>query len=182
VTHLRRMMLEELQRRNYAKSTVKTYLRIIQECANHFHQRPDKLGPQHLREYQAYPVSGEEAGRRHRAAACGCASLLLYQDFGRRYLLEDIPRPKRYRKLPEVLSPEEVVQLIDSASNLFHRTMLMTPLREGLDGVIDSLLAAQHVLEKFRRTLPNGTSRCRWDRLSNRLTKILNEARNLATP
>jgi hypothetical protein len=54
VTHLRRMMLEELQRRNYAKSTVKTYLRIIQEFASHFHQRPDKLGPQHLREYQAY--------------------------------------------------------------------------------------------------------------------------------
>ena len=54
MTHLRRMMLEELQRRNYAKSTVKTYLRIIQEFASHFHQRPDKLGPQHLREYQAY--------------------------------------------------------------------------------------------------------------------------------
>jgi hypothetical protein len=42
------MMLEELQRRNYAKSTVKTYLRIIQEFASHFHQRPDKLGPQRL--------------------------------------------------------------------------------------------------------------------------------------
>jgi integrase/recombinase XerD len=46
------MMLEELQRCNYAKSTVKTYLRIIQDFASHFHQRPDKIGPQHLREYQ----------------------------------------------------------------------------------------------------------------------------------
>ena len=45
-------------------------------------------------------------------------------------------------------------------------------LRAGLDGVIDSLLAAQHVLEMFRRALPNGTSRSRLDRLSNRLTKI----------
>jgi len=34
----------------------------------------------------------------------------------------------------------------------------------------------------FRRTLPNGTSRHRLDRLSNRLTKIVTEARNLATP
>jgi hypothetical protein len=33
----------------------------------------------------------------------------------------------------------------------------------------------------FRRTLPNGTSR-RLDRLSNRLTKIVTEARTLATP
>jgi hypothetical protein len=56
------------------------------------------------------------------------------------------------------------------------------PLREGLDGVIDSLLATQHVLEMFRRTLPNGTSRRRLDRLSNRLTKILSQARKLATP
>ncbi len=55
-------------------------------------------------------------------------------------------------------------------------------LREGLGGVIDSLLAAQHVLEMFRRELPNGTSRLRLDRLSNRLTKILIEARKLTTP
>jgi integrase len=56
------------------------------------------------------------------------------------------------------------------------------PLRAGLGGVLDSLLAAQHVLEMFRRALPNGTSRRRLDRLSNRLSKILNEARKLATP
>jgi len=43
-------------------------------------------------------------------------------------------------------------------------------------------LGAQHVLEMFRRTLPNGTSRRRLDRLSNRLTKILSEARKLPTP
>jgi len=55
-------------------------------------------------------------------------------------------------------------------------------LRTGLDGVIDSLLATQHVLEMFRRALPDGASRRRLDRLSNRLTKILSEARKLATP
>ena len=55
-------------------------------------------------------------------------------------------------------------------------------LRTGLDGVIDSLLATQHVLEMFRRALPDGPSRRRLDRLSNRLTKILSEARKLATP
>jgi site-specific recombinase XerD len=54
--------------------------------------------------------------------------------------------------------------------------------RAGLHGLIASLLAAQHVLEMFRRTLPNGTSRRRLDRLSNRLTKIVTEARKLAIP
>lgn len=56
------------------------------------------------------------------------------------------------------------------------------PLRAGLGGVIDSLLTAQHVLEMFRRSLTKGPARRRLGRLSNRLTKILSEARNLATP
>ena len=54
-------------------------------------------------------------------------------------------------------------------------------LRTGLHGVVDSLLAAQHVLEMFRRALPQGPSRQCLDRLSNRLTKILSEARKLPT-
>jgi integrase len=55
-------------------------------------------------------------------------------------------------------------------------------LRAGLDGVIDAFLSAQHVLEMFRRALPNGAARTRLARLSNRLAKILAEARKLPTP
>src|SRR6266516_5484500 len=55
-------------------------------------------------------------------------------------------------------------------------------VRAGLDGLIDSLLAAQHVLEMFRRALPDGASRRRLDRRSNRLTKIVLETRKLRTP
>jgi hypothetical protein len=57
-----------------------------------------------------------------------------------------------------------------------------TVLRSGLDGVIDSLSTAQHVLEMFRRELPDGISRRCLDRLTNRLTKIITEARKLTTP
>ena len=52
----------------------------------------------------------------------------------------------------------------------------------GLSGVIDSFVAAQHLLEMFRRTLPGGDTRACLDRLSNRLTKIVAEARKLKTP
>ena len=58
----------------------------------------------------------------------------------------------------------------------------LATLRASLDGVIDSLLTAQHVLEMFRRALPNGAARSCLDRLSNRLTKIVTEARKLGTP
>jgi hypothetical protein len=54
-----------------------------------------------------------------------------------------------------------------------------TNVRKGLDGLIDSLLASQHVLEIFRRSLPIGGKRSRLDRLANRLTKILAEIRKL---
>ena len=51
--------------------------------------------------------------------------------------------------------------------------------RAGIDGVIDSLLAAQHVLEMFRRPLPKGTQRSHLDRLSNRLSKLLAHIKRL---
>lgn len=54
MTHLRRAMLEELQRRNYAKNTIYYYLKAVERFAEHFHRPPDQLTHIHLREYQAY--------------------------------------------------------------------------------------------------------------------------------
>jgi integrase len=56
---------------------------------------------------------------------------------------------------------------------------LFGPLRTGLNGVIDALSGARHVLEMFRRTLPDSPTRTCLDRLSNRLTKIIAEAKSL---
>ena len=53
MTHLRKMMLEELQRRNYAETTIDCYLRAVEDFSRHFHSSPDRLGPRHIREYQA---------------------------------------------------------------------------------------------------------------------------------
>lgn len=132
MTHLRRMMLEELQRRNYAQNTVNAYIRIVEEFARYFHRPPDKLGPQHLRQYQAHLFQERklEAGtvQQHVAAL----RFFYVKTLKRRYLLDEIPRPKRARKLPMILSPQEVTQLIDAARNLSHRTMLMTLYSTGV--------------------------------------------------
>ncbi len=54
MTHLRKMMLEELERRNFAQSTTHSYIRTIEDFARYFKRPPDQLGPEHIREYQAY--------------------------------------------------------------------------------------------------------------------------------
>ena len=54
MTQLRRMMLEELQRRNYSDNTIRQYLLAVRQFAEHFGKAPDQLGPDELRTYQAY--------------------------------------------------------------------------------------------------------------------------------
>jgi integrase/recombinase XerD len=49
VTHLRKMMLEELERRNYSQNTVRTYVKTIEDLARYFKRPPDQLGPDQLR-------------------------------------------------------------------------------------------------------------------------------------
>ena len=54
MTRLRKMMLEELQRRNYAQTTAEAYIHALQDFAQYFHRPPDQLGPEHIRQYQVY--------------------------------------------------------------------------------------------------------------------------------
>ena len=54
MNQLRQKMLEELQRRNYSHRTATAYMRVVREFAEHFHQSPDKLGPEHIRQFQAH--------------------------------------------------------------------------------------------------------------------------------
>src|SRR5260370_27425641 len=45
-------MLEELERRNYAQTTIDCYLHTVEHFTRYFHRFPDQLGPEHIREYQ----------------------------------------------------------------------------------------------------------------------------------
>ena len=47
MTHLRKIMLEELQRRHYSEATTRRYICFIERFAQHFHCSPDRLGPRH---------------------------------------------------------------------------------------------------------------------------------------
>ena len=132
MTQLRKKMLEELQRRNYAQSTAKQYIRIVREFAKHYGKAPDQLGPDQIREYSAYLFRERKLDPGTVQQHVAGLRFFYVKTLKRHFLLEDLPMPKRSRRIPEILSPDEVARLIDSASNLFHRTMLMTLYSTGM--------------------------------------------------
>jgi len=81
MTRLRKMMLEELQRRNFAPSTIQYYLQAVEEFAAYFHKPPDQLTPDHLRQYQAYLLTERKLQpRTARLHVCALRFFFLPQD------------------------------------------------------------------------------------------------------
>jgi integrase/recombinase XerD len=70
VTHLRQAMLEELQRRNYASTTVPYYVRAVEQFARHFKRPPDQRNQTHLRTYQAYLLRERKLAPRTVSSTC----------------------------------------------------------------------------------------------------------------
>ena len=132
MTHLRKMMLEELQRRNYSQETTRAYLRAVGAFAKHFHRSPEKLGPEHIRQYQAHLFRVKKLAAHTVSQQTAALRFLFVKTLKRTYMLEHIPFPKRPLLLPTVLSQEEATRLIDSAGNLLYRTMLMTLYSTGM--------------------------------------------------
>ena len=132
MTHLRKMMLEEIQRRNYSHRTAKTYVRIVRDFANHFRCPPNRLGPEQIRQYQAHLFQTKKLAPVTVSQYASALRFFFVKTLGQHFLAEHIPFPKQPRRLPTVLSPEEVVRLINSASNIYHRTLLMTLYSTGI--------------------------------------------------
>jgi len=132
VTHLRQAMLDELQRRNYAKTTVDAYLHAVDHFAKHFKRSPDRLTLDHLRTYQAYLLRERKLGSRTVRLHVAALRFFFVKTLRRRYALDDTPYPKVPRRLPTILTLEEVKRLIASARTLTERTMLMVLYSTGM--------------------------------------------------
>jgi len=125
MTHLRKMMLEELERRNYAQTTIDCYIQAIEDFARHFHRPPDQLTPEHIREYQAYLFRERKLAASTVTQRLAALRFFYTQTIKKAWSVADTPYPKKTRPLPSILSPEEVAHLIDSPTQ-FHRMVLMT--------------------------------------------------------
>jgi len=126
------MMLEELQRRNYAETTIETYIRAVKEFSQYFNCSPDRLGPRHIREYQAALFQKRKFSPNTVAQHLAALRFFYIKTLKKAWSITETPYPKKAVHLPTILSQEEVARLIDAALTPYHRTLLMTLYATGV--------------------------------------------------
>ena len=132
MTHLRKIMLEELERRNYAQATIDCYLRAVAEFSLHFHRPPNQLGPEHIRQYQAHLFGQRKLAPSTVTQRLAALRFFYIKTLRKPWSIAETPYPKKVQRLPIILSSEEVAQLIDSALTPFHHILLMALYATGL--------------------------------------------------
>ena len=104
MTHLRKKMLEDLERRNYSASTARCYLRAVEDFARYFRRPLDQLGPAQIRWYQAQLFRDRKLADHTVAQRADGAALLLQQDA--RTVLECQPDTLPEEGLPTAERPQ----------------------------------------------------------------------------
>lgn len=132
MTRLRQMMLDELERRNYSQATRRTYLLGVEQFAKHFRRSPDRLGLDHIRDYQTHLFRVCKLKANTVAVRLAALRFLFVAVLKRRWTVVETPYPKRPCSLPTVLTQDEVSRLIDAALTPLHRIILMLLYATGL--------------------------------------------------
>ena len=133
MTSLRQRMTEDMQVRNLALNTQKTYLQQVLLFARYFNKSPEHLGPEEIREYQIYLTNERKLAPKSVLIAVAALRFLYKISLKRKWSFDEvIPAPKAPQKLPVVLSPEEVLQFLDCIASMKHRAILTTCYAAGL--------------------------------------------------
>src|SRR6202162_5649782 len=107
MTHLRKIMLEELERRNYAQATIDCYLRAVAEFSLHFHRPPNRLGPDHIRQYQAYLFGQRKLAPSTVTQRLAALRFFYIKTLRKAWSIAETPYPQQVFHLPTILSQEE---------------------------------------------------------------------------
>ena len=132
MTAITQRMREELVRRNYAKTTIPAPIcRSFEGFRQHFQKRLDDMTPDDIRRYQVYLLENRKLGVGTVVGHVAALRFLYVKTLKRHDMKQDLPYPKHQKRLPIVLSQEEVTRPIDSSQNL-HYTMLLTMYSTGV--------------------------------------------------
>ena len=126
-------MLEELQRRNFSSETIRGYLGTVERFARYFGKPPDRLGPDHIRQWQAHLLHERKLAVGTVVNHVAAMRFFFRRVLKRRLPIDSIPYPQySHHRTPRILSPDEVARLIDAAGTLQARAILMALYSTGM--------------------------------------------------
>ncbi|MFB9980648.1 site-specific integrase, partial [Mesorhizobium kowhaii] len=128
MTQLRQRMSEDMEVRNLALNTQRSYLQQVSLFARHFGRSPDLLGREDIRTYQVYLTNEKQLSPGSIHIAIAALRFLYKVTLEKDWAFEDVlPLPKKPQTLPVVLSPEEVQRFLDCVADIKHHAILTVP-------------------------------------------------------
>ena len=114
MTELRKRMIESLQLRGLSERTQESYLRAVRQLAQHFHKSPDLISEDELRDYFLYIINVKKWSRPTITIALCAIKFFFEFTLKRQWTILNFVRPKAEKKLPVILSQEEVRQILSA--------------------------------------------------------------------
>jgi integrase/recombinase XerD len=131
MTPLRQRLIEDMQLRNRSPVTTKSYVRYVAQFARFFGRSPEELTPEHAREYQLHLLHKKVSWSTFNQSVC--ALRFLYgTTLGRKDYIERLPYGKKPKRIPVVLSRDEVLKLLQCVPSRKQRMVLTTMYATGL--------------------------------------------------
>jgi len=128
-----KVLEDELQLRNYSYKTIKAYRSCLRSFVRHFAPRhPRELTEGDIREYLLHLINEKNLAPATINQVFNALRFLYVELYKMPFRIGNIPRPKKARRLPVVLSQGEVLKILGAVDNLKHRTILMLIYPAGL--------------------------------------------------
>jgi integrase/recombinase XerD len=133
MTALRQRMLEDMRVRNLSPHTQSSYVLQVSLFARHFKRSPELLGPEEIRAWQVHLIDERKLSPASIKVSVSALRFLYKVTLGRPWSFDDvIPAPRSQRRLPVVLSPEEVRHFLGCIEDTKHHAILTTCYAAGL--------------------------------------------------
>jgi site-specific recombinase XerD len=132
MTALRQKMSEDMQLHGFAEKTQDSYLRAVRQLAVYFNKPPDQINEEDLRQYFLYLKNVKKASRSTITLALCGIKFFYERTMQRQWATLALVRPPREKKLPVVLSVEEVRQILGRVRRWRYRVCLSTIYACGL--------------------------------------------------
>jgi site-specific recombinase XerD len=131
-TKIARRFLEDLQLHGFAVRTQESYMRAVRKLAYHYHKSPEKITEEELRQYFLH-IKNDKKWSRATITIALCGIKFFYEHtLKRQWPIFKILRPHAEKKMPVILSREEVRHILSKVRLLRYRTCLTTIYSCGL--------------------------------------------------